>query len=176
MKNVVITRYHFSLPGCHFSLFDLKGEVTSPYFLGLAWPLIRWLSNSFSPYKSIRDQIWPCCKIGQGQPRVIIWTNYDGPEFPMLHTSPKVIGPLVLEKKIFEGFLPYMGMVAILVMWPRPMNKFVFPHPTDPPYEIAFDRPSGFGEDIWKWWTTDGQTTDHGYTVSSPMSLKAQVS
>ena len=26
------------------------------------------------------------------------------------------ISPLVLEKKIFKGFLPYMGMVAILVM------------------------------------------------------------
>ena len=26
------------------------------------------------------------------------------------------IGPPVLEKKIFEGFLPYMGMTAILVM------------------------------------------------------------
>ena len=28
------------------------------------------------------------------------------------------IGPPVLEKKIFKGFLPYMGMVAILVMSP----------------------------------------------------------
>ena len=27
------------------------------------------------------------------------------------------ISPRVLEKKIFEGFLPYMGMAAILVMW-----------------------------------------------------------
>ena len=26
------------------------------------------------------------------------------------------IGPVVPEKKIFEGFLPYMGMAAILVM------------------------------------------------------------
>ena len=26
------------------------------------------------------------------------------------------IGPSVLEKKIFEGFLPYMGVAAILVM------------------------------------------------------------
>ena len=26
------------------------------------------------------------------------------------------IGPPVLEKKIFEGFLPYMGMAVILVM------------------------------------------------------------
>ena len=29
------------------------------------------------------------------------------------------IGPAVPEK-IFEGLLPYMGMVAILVMWPGP--------------------------------------------------------
>ena len=35
----------------------------------------------------------------------------------MLHTKFQVeIGPVVLEKKIFEGFLPYMGMAAILVM------------------------------------------------------------
>ena len=26
------------------------------------------------------------------------------------------IGPAVLEKKIFEGFLPYMGVAAVLVM------------------------------------------------------------
>ena len=29
------------------------------------------------------------------------------------------ISPPVLEKKIFEGFLPYMGVAAILVMLPR---------------------------------------------------------
>ena len=33
-------------------------------------------------------------------------------------SSHKITGPLVLEK-IFEGFIPYMGMAAILVMWPR---------------------------------------------------------
>ena len=33
----------------------------------------------------------------------------------MLLTKFRGIGPLVQEKKIFEGFLPYMGMVAILV-------------------------------------------------------------
>ena len=42
-----------------------------------------------------------------------------GPESPMLHTSFVEIGPAVPEKKIFEGFLPYMGMAAILVMWPK---------------------------------------------------------
>ena len=34
----------------------------------------------------------------------------------MLYTKFHEIGPPVLEKKIFEGFLPYMGMAAILVM------------------------------------------------------------
>ena len=30
----------------------------------------------------------------------------------------KEIGPTVPEKKIFEGFIPYMGVAAILVRWP----------------------------------------------------------
>ena len=34
----------------------------------------------------------------------------------MLHTKFVKIGQPVLEKKIFEGFLPYMGVAAILVM------------------------------------------------------------
>ena len=38
------------------------------------------------------------------------------------------IGPAVLEKKIFEGILPYMGMAASLVMWPGThMQNFVSP-------------------------------------------------
>ena len=34
----------------------------------------------------------------------------------MLHTKFHGSRPMVPEKKIFEGFLPYMGMAAILVM------------------------------------------------------------
>ena len=34
----------------------------------------------------------------------------------MLHTNFMEIGLPVPEKKIFEGFLPYMGVAAILVM------------------------------------------------------------
>ena len=41
----------------------------------------------FFPYKSLRDQIWPSCKIGQVQPRVIIWRNLVILEYPMLHTN-----------------------------------------------------------------------------------------
>ena len=42
---------------------------------------------TFSSYKSIRDQIWPCRKIGQGQPRVIIYINFVELESPMQHTK-----------------------------------------------------------------------------------------
>ena len=34
----------------------------------------------------------------------------------MLHASFDEIRPVVQKKKIFEGFLPCMGMAAILVM------------------------------------------------------------
>ena len=36
------------------------------------------------------------------------------------------IGPPVPEKKIFEGFLPYMGVVAILVMSPASCHQIFF--------------------------------------------------
>ena len=59
------------------------------------------------------------------------------------------IGPPVLEK-IFEGFLPYMGMAAILVMLPG----FFYIHVCYPfllmlHIKFGFDWPSGFrGEDV----------------------------
>ena len=49
------------------------------------------------------------------------------------------IGPSVPEK-IFEGFLPYMGMAAILVMWPELFIYTLIPLPTDDSYKI------------WLWW------------------------
>ena len=33
------------------------------------------------------NKIWPRGKIGRGQPKVIIWTNYDRPKSHMLHTK-----------------------------------------------------------------------------------------
>ena len=59
----------------------------------------------------------------------------------------KVIGPLVMEKKIFEGLLPYMGMTAILVCDPDPVIKLSFPHPTEAHMKFGFDRPSGFEDE-----------------------------
>ena len=34
----------------------------------------------------------------------------------MLHTEFRENPPAVLEKRIFEGYLPYMGVAAIFVM------------------------------------------------------------
>ena len=77
---------------------------------------------TFFPYKSIRDQIWPCRKIGQGQLRVIIWTNLEVLEYPMLHTNFQGHWPIGSREEDFLSFLPCMGMVAILVMWHRPFE------------------------------------------------------
>ena len=33
------------------------------------------------------------------------------------------IGPPVPEKKIFEGFLPFMSVAAILAMWPASCHQ-----------------------------------------------------
>ena len=46
-----------------------------------------------------------------------------GSSLPFYIPSFKAIGLVVLEKKIFEGFLPYVGMVAILDMWPGPFEQ-----------------------------------------------------
>ena len=49
------------------------------------------------------------------------------PRFQCYIPSHKDIGPLVLKKKVFEGFLPYMSVAAILVMWPRPREQTFVP-------------------------------------------------
>ena len=47
---------------------------------------------------------------------VIIYTNYDGQESPMLPTKFRGNRPAGTGEEDFLRFLPYMGMAAILVM------------------------------------------------------------
>ena len=75
------------------------------------------------------SDIWPCRKNGQGQPKVIRWTILVELECQMLHTMFQGLSPLVLEKKIFKGFFPYMGVAAILIMWPNLLLNFHFHSP-----------------------------------------------
>ena len=81
---------------------------------------------TFFPYKSIRDQILPCHKTGQGQPRVIIWANLVVLEHPRMHTKIQGHWPFGGKEGFFR-FLPYMGMAAILVMWPGAFEQTLFP-------------------------------------------------
>ena len=62
---------------------------------------------TFFPLKHLRDQVWPCHKLGQGQPRVIIYITFVGFKSFCFLPSFKVIWLMVLEKNIFKGFLPY---------------------------------------------------------------------
>ena len=70
--------------GCHKSscthLFDYYTYMYTYIHLTGFNSFLEIYSLSIFPYKNERDQIWPCCKIGQGQPRVIIWTNLVAPE------------------------------------------------------------------------------------------------
>ena len=114
---------------------------------------------TFSQYKSIRDQIWPCRKIGQGQPRVIIWINLVVLEHPMLHI--KFLGHRPFgsrEEDFFKVFAIYghgghLGYVTRTV-W----TIFRFPSRRRLHMEFGFNRPSGY------------------LYYNLTMSLKAQVS
>ena len=60
--------------------------------------------------------------MGQGQTRDLIWTTLVVLTYMMLHTKFQGHGSIVSGEEDFLRFLPYMGMVAMLVMWP---NSFV---------------------------------------------------
>ena len=69
----------------------------------------------FYPFKHIDDPIGPCCKIGQGQPRVVIYINFVELESPMIHAKFQDHKTSGSGEDLFR-FLQCMGMAAILVM------------------------------------------------------------
>ena len=83
----------------------------------------------FFPYKSLCEKIWPWPKIGQGNPSVITWRNYDWLKSPILHTK-------------FHDNRPTDSGGFYLIWRPSwscdldPANKLSFPHPMDAPHEI----------------------------------------
>ena len=131
---------------------------------------------TFFPYKSIKDQIWTCCKKGQGQPRVIIWTNLVVLEHPMLHTKFQDHLPFGFGENSLR-FLSYMSMVATLVMWPGPFEQnFFFLTHGGSIWNLASTGPVASEEKMFEN-VDDGQRRPT-YPISSPMSLwlRAQVS
>ena len=64
---------------------------------------------TFFQYKSMEDQIWPCCKIGHCQPSIIIWINLVVLKHPMLHTNFQGHQPFCFQRRrCFKVFL-YMA-------------------------------------------------------------------
>ena len=96
-----------------------------------SWLLLPTLISSTTilstiyPYKSIKVHIGPCRKIGQGQPRVIIWIIYVLFGYPMLLINFQSHRPFGFREEDIEVFYIY-GMTARLVMWPFE-HTFVLP-------------------------------------------------
>ena len=53
------------------------------------------------PLQKHKDQIWPCRKIGQGQPSVIIWANLLVLKHPIMHTKIQGHWPFGSWKEFF---------------------------------------------------------------------------
>ena len=80
--------------------------------------------------------IWPCCIIGQGQSRVIIWANLVVLKHPMMHTKFQDNWPSGSR----EDFLRSLAYIwAWQPSWSCDqdhLSKLSFTHPTEAPYEI----------------------------------------
>ena len=111
--------------------------------------------------------------MGQGQPRVIIWTTLVVLPYTMLHTKFQGHWSIGSGEEDFLRFLPYMGMAAMLVMWPRSFEQLFFPKgPGGCIWNLVAIGPVVSEEksfEIVDGRRTDGRrTTEPAYTISSP--------
>ena len=65
--------------------------------------------------------------MGQGHPRVIICIILVELPYTMLHTKFQGHWSIGFVEEDFLRFLPYIGMVAMLVMRLKPFEQFFFP-------------------------------------------------
>ena len=73
-----------------------------------------------------------------------------GPGTPMLYTKFQGHRPSSFRED-FEGVFAYMGVAAILVMWPRPFVQTFVPKTLRRHMKFGFNRPNVLrGEDVWK--------------------------
>ena len=73
--------------------------------------------SQFSPFKYMGDRSSLCRKIGQGHPRVMIYTNFVDLYSLMFHAKFQNHRPPGSEEdSFFFRFLLFIAMVAILVM------------------------------------------------------------
>ena len=140
-------------------------------------------SFHFFPCESLCFRIWPCSKIGQGHPRVIIFIKLWWAEFPdATYQVSWKLAHRFWRRRFLSGFYH-------IWVW-RPSwscdqdiaNHISMPLPKEASHKIStwlakhFQRRRSL-----KLWTTDGgmtegQTPDHGHPISSPCEPSAQVS
>ena len=81
---------------------------------GISWSYPLAFSRFFQ-FKCIRKQTCPWCQVGQGQPRIIIWTNLIGPTSQMLHTKSIGFWRIFLKGFYHIARLPNARMLNILL-------------------------------------------------------------
>ena len=95
------------------------------------------------------DQCLPCCKIGQGHPRVMIYTNFVELDCLMFHAkfqNHRLSGSGEVCLKVFGicSHGGHLGHVTLTIY-----TYFHFPFLTMLHMKFGFDWPSGFrGEDV----------------------------
>ena len=93
----------------------------------------------------------------------------------MLQTKFQIHRPFVPEKKIFYGFYHIWTWRPSWSSDHDHLNKFSFPQSMETPYEIWLQLAHWLQRRCFKMSTYDRRRR-HAYTISSPVSLKAQVS
>ena len=108
--------------------------------------------------------------MGQGQPREKIWIILVVLTYTMLHTKFQGHRSIGSGEEDFLRFLPYMGMAAILVMWPEPFEQLFVPLiPGGYIWNLVTIGPVVSEEKSFE--IVDGwrrRTTEPAYTISSP--------
>ena len=129
----------------------------------------NFLSLTFFPYKSIRDQIWPCHKTGQGQPRVIIeQTQAPDAAYQVSRSS-----AFWFRRRFFKVFTTYGHGSHLGYVTRNVWTNFCSPIPWRLKGNLASIGPVVSEEKMikvcgrWRdrWWTPT-------YPISSPMSLQ----
>ena len=127
---------------------------------------------TFFPYKSIRDQIWPCRKIGQGQPSIISWTNLVVLEHLILHTKFQGHRPFGSGEDFFKVFTIYGHGSQLYHVTRTVWTNFRSPSHGDSIWNLASICPVVSEEKMFKEY---GRQTDGwwrpAYPISSPVSL-----
>ena len=87
---------------CHYGMLEDTNSLDAAHIIDYNsfWQIHCF---TFFPYKGKRDKIWPCCKIGQGQSKVIIWTYLVVLQYPRLHINFQGHQPFGSREDFFWG-------------------------------------------------------------------------